>query len=201
MTYRRLAVNFRCGRCLVDARSGFRSSCGQPPGAFRERPREQKRRARVGHHHGSQTCNGYRGHRSDCLPGLGPGGTPAFDLNDCDDFLGMRARRRSVAAVASHTCLPPSVRVIVTTLAEFRVQTATRVNKGVSAVSERMCGSDIFMCCYLYLVWQVWWLFCKPDPPGGMNMVVFWHNPLCTPECDIYLLTVHDYTTATTSGS
>ena len=20
------------------------------------------------------------------LPGLGPGGTPAFDLNDCDDF-------------------------------------------------------------------------------------------------------------------
>ena len=54
-------------------------------------------------------------------------------------FLGVRARRRSVAAVASHTCLPPSVSVIVTIvtkLAEFRVQTATRVNKGVSAVTE-----------------------------------------------------------------
>ena len=53
-------------------------------------------------------------------------------------FLGMRARRRSVAAIASHTCLPPSVSVIVNNLAEFRVQTATRVNKGVFAVSERV---------------------------------------------------------------
>ena len=51
----------------------------------------------------------------------------------------MHARRRTVAAVASHTCLPPSVSVIATKLAEFRVQTATRVNKGVSAVSERVC--------------------------------------------------------------
>ena len=90
------------------------------------------------HQHGSQTCTGYRGYRGDCLPSLGPSGTPAFDLNDCDDFLGVRARRLAVAAVASHTCLPPSVSVIVTKLAELRVQTATRVNKGVSAVSERV---------------------------------------------------------------
>ena len=83
---RRRAVNFRCGRYLVDARSVFRSGCGQPLGAFRKQPREQKRRARVGHHHGGQTCVGYRGYRFDCLPGLGPGGTPAFDLNDCDGF-------------------------------------------------------------------------------------------------------------------
>ena len=52
----------------------------------------------------------------------------------------VRARRLAVAAVASHTCLPPSVSVIVTKLAEFRVQTATRVNKGVPAVSEGMCA-------------------------------------------------------------
>ena len=54
VTYRRRAVNFRCGRYLVDARSGFRSGCGRRLSEFRERPREQKR-ARVGHHHGSQT--------------------------------------------------------------------------------------------------------------------------------------------------
>ena len=53
-------------------------------------------------------------------------------------FLGVRAIRRTVAAVASHTCLSPYVSVIVTKLAEFRVQTATHVNKGVSAVSERV---------------------------------------------------------------
>ena len=40
----------------------------------------------MGRHHGSQTCIGYRGYRCDCLHGLGPGGTPAFDPNDCDDF-------------------------------------------------------------------------------------------------------------------
>ena len=86
VTYRRRAVNFRCGRYLVDARSGFHSGCGQPLSAFREQPRELKRRARVGRHHRSQTCIGYRGYRCDCVPGLGPGGTPALDLNDCDDF-------------------------------------------------------------------------------------------------------------------
>ena len=86
VTYRRRAVNFGCRRYLVDARSGFCSSCGQPLGAFPERPREQKRRARVGHHHCRQTCMGYRGFLCDCLPSLGPGGTPVFDLNDCDDF-------------------------------------------------------------------------------------------------------------------
>ena len=84
--YRRRPVNFRCERYLVDARSGFRSGCGQPLGAFREHPREQKRRARVERHHGGQTRMGYRGDRCACLPGLGPGGTPAFDLSDCDDF-------------------------------------------------------------------------------------------------------------------
>ena len=86
MTYRRRAVNFPCGRNLVDARSGFRSCCGQPLSAFRDRPPEQERRARVGHHHDSQTCIGYRGYRCDRFPGLGPGATPVFDLNDCDEF-------------------------------------------------------------------------------------------------------------------
>ena len=89
----------------------------------------------MGRHHENQTCIGDRGYRCDCLRRPGPGGTPAFDLNVCDDF-GVNARGRSVAAVASHTCLPLSVSVIVTKLAEFRVQTATRVNKGVSAFSE-----------------------------------------------------------------
>ena len=28
---------------------------------------------------------GYRGYRCDCLPGPGPGGTLAIDLNDSDD--------------------------------------------------------------------------------------------------------------------
>ena len=39
VTYRRRPVNIRCGRYLVDARSGFRSGCGQPLSTFRERPR------------------------------------------------------------------------------------------------------------------------------------------------------------------
>ena len=52
-------------------------------------------------------------------------------------FLAVRARL-AAAAVASHTCLPPPVSVIVTKLAEFRVQTATRVNEGVCSVSERV---------------------------------------------------------------
>ena len=42
VTYRRRAVNVRCGRYLVDARSGFRAGCGQPLSAFRERPWELK---------------------------------------------------------------------------------------------------------------------------------------------------------------
>ena len=84
--YRRRAVICRCRKYLAGARSGFRSGCGQPVGAFREQPREQKRPARVGHHHGGQTCMGYRGDRCDCLPGPCPGGTLAIDLNDCDDF-------------------------------------------------------------------------------------------------------------------
>ena len=133
-----LSCQFQVRKVPVDACSGFRSGCGQPLSALRERPRELKRRARVGRHHGSQTCIGYRGYRCDCLPGLGPGGTPAFDLNDCDDFSWCGREKSSVTAVASHTCLPPSVSVIVTKLAECSVQTATRVNKGVSAVSERV---------------------------------------------------------------
>ena len=112
VTYRRRPVNFRCGRDLVDARSGFRPDCGQHLSACRER----KRPARVGHHHGGPTRMCYRGHRCCCLPALGPGGTLACE----------------------HTCLPPPVSVIIVKLSEFRVQTATRVDKGVSAVSERM---------------------------------------------------------------
>ena len=48
--YRRRAVNFRCGRYLAHARSSFCFGCGQPLVAFRERPGEQERQARVGHH-------------------------------------------------------------------------------------------------------------------------------------------------------
>ena len=98
---------------------GFPLGLCQPRSAFRERPREQTRRARVGHHHGDQTCMGYRGYCCDCLPAPGPGGTLAIDLNDGDNFyMVVRARRLAVAAVASHTCSPPSVFVIVTKLAE-----------------------------------------------------------------------------------
>ena len=90
VTYRRRTVICRCRKYRAGARSGFRSGCGQPVGALREQPREQpreqKRRARVGHHFGDQTCMGYRRYRCGCLPGPGPGGTLAIDLNDCDDF-------------------------------------------------------------------------------------------------------------------
>ena len=120
--YHRRAVICRCGRYLAGARSGFCSGRGQLQGVFQEQEREQKKRARLGHHHGVQTCLGYRGYRCDCLPGLVPGGTLAIGLNDGDDFLmAVRARRLAVAAVASHACLPPSVSVIVTNLTEFRV--------------------------------------------------------------------------------
>ena len=47
-------------------------------------------------------------------------------------------RARLAAAVASHTCLPPPVCVIVVKLSEFWVQTTSRVDKWVSAVSERV---------------------------------------------------------------
>ena len=86
VTHRRRTVICRCQKYQAGPRSGFRSGCGQPLDAFREQPREQKRRERVRHHHGGQTCMGYRGYRCDCLPGPGPGGTLAIDLNDCDDF-------------------------------------------------------------------------------------------------------------------
>ena len=82
VTYRRRPVNFRCGRYLVGARSGFRPDCGQHLSACRER----KRPARVGHHHGSPTRMCYQRHRCCCLPALGPGGTFACELTDCDDF-------------------------------------------------------------------------------------------------------------------
>ena len=81
---------------------------------------------------------GFRGYRCYCLPGPGPGGTLAIDLKDDDNFLVVvRARRLAVAVIASHTCLPPSVSVIVTKLAEFRVQTAPRINECVPTISER----------------------------------------------------------------
>ena len=83
--HRRRIVICRC-KCQAGARSRFRPGCGQHLGAFREQPREQQRPATVGHHHGGQTRMCYRGDRCDCLPGLGLGGTPAFDLNECDDF-------------------------------------------------------------------------------------------------------------------
>ena len=50
----------------------------------------------------------------------------------------VRARRFAVAAVTSHACLPSSVSVIVTKLAEFRVQTASRINDWVPVISERV---------------------------------------------------------------
>ena len=58
--YRRRAVICRCGRYLAGVRSGFRSGRGQLQGTFQELERGQKRRARVGHHYGGQTCMGYR---------------------------------------------------------------------------------------------------------------------------------------------
>ena len=82
---------------------------------------------------------GFRGYRCYCLPGPGPGGTLAIDLNDDNNFLVVvRARRLAVAAISSHTCLPPSISVIVTKLAEFRVQTASRINDWVPVISERV---------------------------------------------------------------
>ena len=50
----------------------------------------------------------------------------------------VRTRRLAVAAVASHACLLPSVSVIITKLAEFRVQTVARVNEWVPTISERV---------------------------------------------------------------
>ena len=47
-------------------------------------------------------------------------------------------RARLAAAVTGHTCLPSPVCVIVVKLSEFRVKTATCIDKEVSAVSERM---------------------------------------------------------------
>ena len=47
-------------------------------------------------------------------------------------------RRFAVAAVASHVFLPPSVSVIVTKVAEFRVQAAARINEWVPTISERV---------------------------------------------------------------
>ena len=84
--YRRRGVICLCERYLAGARSGFRSGCGQPQGAFQEQQREQKKRVRVGHHHGGPTCVGYRGYLCDCLPGPVPGGTVAIDLDDGDSF-------------------------------------------------------------------------------------------------------------------
>ena len=56
--------------------------------------------------------------------------------------MGIRARRLSVAAVASHTCLSPSISVVLAELAEFRVQIAARVDKWVPAVAE---GVSVFV--------------------------------------------------------
>ena len=64
--YHRQAFNVRCEKYLVDARSDFRPGCGQPLGAFREQPRKQKRRERVGHHHDGQTSTAYRCDRCCC---------------------------------------------------------------------------------------------------------------------------------------
>ena len=50
--YRRRAVFFRFEKDLAGVRSDFRSGRGQPHDAFQEQQREQKRRVRVGHHHG-----------------------------------------------------------------------------------------------------------------------------------------------------
>ena len=81
--YRLQVVIGRCGRYQAGVHSGFRWGGGQSQCLFRE---QQKRRARVGHHHGVQTCMRYRGYLCDCLPDRGRGDTLAFDLNDGDDF-------------------------------------------------------------------------------------------------------------------
>ena len=46
----------------------------------------------------------------------------------------VRARRFTVAAIASHACLPSSVSIIVAKLTEFRVQTASRINEWVPTI-------------------------------------------------------------------
>ena len=77
------------------------------------------------------------GYRCDCLPVLGPRGTLACELNDCDDFcLGASetCRGGSWSYVLAISCM----RHRCQKLSEFRVQTATRIDKGVSAASERM---------------------------------------------------------------
>ena len=55
----------------------------------------------------------------------------------------VRTRRLSVAYVASHTYLPPSVSVVVAELAElaeFRVKTAARADNWVSTVAKGVCA-------------------------------------------------------------
>ena len=49
----------------------------------------------------------------------------------------VRGGRFAVAA-ANHACLPPSASVIVTKLAEFRVQTAARIDEWVPTIFERL---------------------------------------------------------------
>ena len=81
--YRRRAVNCRYGMCQAGARSDFRPGYERLQSAFQEQERGQKRRARMGYHHGDPTrmCCG-----PDSLSGHGPGRTLAISLNDGGDF-------------------------------------------------------------------------------------------------------------------
>ena len=81
--YRRRAVNFRYGNCQAGTRQDVRPGYERPQRVFQEQERDQKRRARVGYHHGVPRCMCYRCHS---LPGPEPGSTLAIDLNDGDDF-------------------------------------------------------------------------------------------------------------------
>ena len=118
MPHRRRAATCQYGMYQAGARAGFRPGCGRLQNASQEQERGQKRRARTGYHHGDPKCMCYR---CDSLPGPDPGDTLAIDLEDGDDFsCGCSGERIfTIAAVACHTCLLSSARVVVAKLAKF----------------------------------------------------------------------------------
>ena len=122
--YHRRAVNCRYKMCQAVARSNFRPGYRRLQSAFQQQQRRQKRRARVGYHHGDPTCMCCY----DSLSGPGPGGTLAIDLVMATIFLEVvRARRFAVSAVADHACLPTTVCTVVAMLVRFRIQKDTRI--------------------------------------------------------------------------
>ena len=81
--YRRRAVNCRYGMCYAGARSDFCPGYWRLLSVLQEQEGGQKRRSRVGYHHGNLTFMCYR---CDSLADTDPGGTFAIFLNDDDEF-------------------------------------------------------------------------------------------------------------------